>query len=321
MLRCLAGRSSAPRRAIGRRIEIAMSTIGLALGGGGAKGFAHVGVLRALEQLDIKADLVVGTSMGGIIGAMYAAGLSVDRIETRLRATGLTVLASREKSHLGLLGRDKVVRWLREVVDDVTFEQLARKLAVVAVDLESEAEVILDSGPVVDALLATSAFPGVFAPVRYGGRYLIDGGALNNVPFDVARHLGADKVIACSVSFHRHSLFQNEALLGKPESFVRQLASRGGVANIWAVVERTLTIMQDEHLNRKLAECPPDVLLCPEVGHVGLFDVHQYDACLAAGMAAVYAHEAELIALRDEVVRPPRPPTFWQKLRGFLRMS
>ena len=298
-----------------------MSTIGLALGGGGAKGFAHVGVLRALEQLDIKADLVVVASMGGIIGAMYAAGLSVDRIETHLRATGLTVLASREQSHLGLFGRDKVVRWLHQVVGDVTFEQLARKLAVVAVDLESEAEVILDSGPVVDALLATSAFPGVFAPVRCNGRYLIDGGVLNNVPFDVARHLGADHVIACSVSFHRHSLFQNETLIGESEPFVRQLASRGGVANIWAVVERTLAIMQDGHLKRKLAECPPDVLLCPEVGHVGLFDVRQYDACLAAGMAAVYAHETELIVLRNRAARPPRPPIFWKKLRGFLRMS
>src|SRR5512136_1459516 len=108
-----------------------MSKIGLALGGGGAKGFAHLGVIRALEALHIRPDLVVGTSAGGIIGAMVAAGLGVDQIEAGIRAASLAVLAAREPSRLGLVGRDKFARWLEGALGDVTFDQLAFKLAVV----------------------------------------------------------------------------------------------------------------------------------------------------------------------------------------------
>jgi NTE family protein len=297
-----------------------MSKIGLALGGGGAKGFAHVGVIRALEEMNIHAEIVTGTSMGGLIGAVYAAGLSVDRIEAVVRSTGLTILAARETSHLGLFGKTKIKRLLQDVLGDVTFDQLERKLAVVAVDLESESEVILDSGRVADAVLATTAFPGVFAPEVVDGRYLIDGGALNNVPFDVARQLGADWVIACNVSAHRGPVFQNPLLTGTgTESWVRQLLLRSGAMTPWEIVERTLAIMLDGRLREKLADCPPDVMICPEVGHVGLFDVGQLDSCLAAGRAAVRAHEAELASLRDQAARKPSPPSLWMRLRDRMR--
>jgi NTE family protein len=302
-----------------------MSKIGLALGGGGAKGFAHIGVIRALEEMNIRAEIITGTSMGGLLGAMYAAGLSADRIEAIVRSTGLTILAAREPSRLGLFGKSKIKRVLQDVLGDVTFDRLDRKLAMVAVDLESEAEVILDSGRVVDAVLATTAFPGVFAPQVLGGRYLIDGGALNNVPFDVARQMGADWVIASNVSAHRGPVFQNPLLTGSgAESWVRQLLLRSGAMTPWEVVERTLAIMLDGRLQDKLAACPPDVMLCPEVGHVGLFDVGQLDSCLAAGRAAVRAHEAELAGLRDRAAQPPSlysapPLSLWMRLRDWIR--
>ena len=304
-----------------------MHKIGLALGGGGAKGYAHIGVLRALEQLNIYADIITGTSMGGFVGGLYAAGLSVDRIELIIRQTGLTVLAAREPSHLGMFGKTKLIQVLRKVLGNVTFEQLSRKFAVVAVDLEAETEVILDTGDVVEALLATSAFPGLFAPERRDGRYLIDGGALNNIPFDVARHLGADYVIASNVSSHRGSLFHDPPLPGGPaQSFVRQLLSRSGAATLWEVVERTVSVMQDQGLKEKLAACPPDVMLCPEVGHVNLFDVRQLDSCLEAGQAVVYAHAAELVRLRDgtahslapEMIGTPTLSSIWSNLRKLI---
>jgi NTE family protein len=304
-----------------------MRKIGLALGGGGAKGFAHIGVLRALEQLGIYADIITGTSMGGFIGGLYAAGLSVDRIESVMRTTGFTVLAAREPSHLGMFGKTKLIQALRKVLGNVTFEQLSRKFAVVAVDLEAETEVILDTGDVVEALLATSAFPGLFAPEHRDGHYLIDGGALNNIPFDVARHLGADYVIASDVSSHRGPLFHDPPLTGGPaQSFVRQLLLRSGTATLWQVVERTVSVMQDQSLRAKLAACPPDVMLCPEVGHVNLFDVRQLDGCLEAGQAAVHAHEAELIRLRDtaarelapEVTGTPALSSIWANLRKLV---
>jgi len=296
-----------------------MLKIGLALGGGGAKGFAHIGVLRVLEELEIRADIITGTSMGGVIGALYAAGMSVDRIEALVRGTSLTILAARDRSGLGLFGKSKIIRLLHNVLGDVTFEQLPRKLAVVAVDLESESEVILDSGSVVDALLATTALPGLFAPELHNGRYLIDGGVLNNVPFDVARQLGADRVIACNVSAHRGPLFHNLTPTGNSAiPFVRQLLMRTGAATLWEVVGRAVAVMQDQSLRTKLSTCPPDVMLCPEVGHVGLFDIHQFEYCLEAGETAARAHATELIRLRDEARRPPQPPSAWARLRSFL---
>ncbi len=301
-----------------------MRRIGLALGGGGAKGYAHIGVLRALERLDIHADIITGTSMGGIIGGLYVAGLSVDRIELIVRQTGLTVLAAREPNHLGMFGKTKFVQMLRNVLGDIKFEQLSRKFAVVAVDLEAETEVILDTGDVVEALLATSAFPGLFAPERRDGRYLIDGGVLNNVPFDVVRRLGADYVIASNVSSHRGPLFHDPPPTGSPaQSLVRQLLLRSGTATLWEVVERTVLVMQDQSLREKLAACPPDVMLCPEVGHVTLFDVSQLECCLEAGQSAVHAHEAELMRLRDKAAREivpemtgaPALSSIWANLR------
>ncbi len=281
-----------------------MSKIGLALGGGGAKGFAHIGVLRALEALNIRPDLIAGTSSGGIISAMVAAGLSVDQIEAGIRAAGLMVLAAREPSGLGLLGRDKFARWLEGALGNVTFDRLSLKLAVVAVDLESESEVMLDSGRVVDALLATSAVPGVFAPVVRDGRYLVDGGVLNNVPFDVARRMGADQVIAVNVSANRGPLFQDAPVTGIPvESLVRQLLSHSRAVTVMTVLDRTIAIMQDGRLQDKLARCPPEVMLCPEVGAVGLFDLHHLDDCIEAGVVEVHAHEAELLTLHDKACK------------------
>ena len=281
-----------------------MNRIGLALGGGGAKGFAHIGVLRALEELSIFPDLVSGSSIGGVVAALYAAGLSVERIEASLRATGLTIFAAREPSRLGLVGRAKLITWLGNLLGDVTFDQLPRKLAVMAVDLEAGTEVILDRGRVMDAVLATTAFPGLFAPVERDGRYLIDGGALNNVPFDVARQMGADYVIASDVLSHRAPLFQNPALAARPvESVVRQLLFRSGAESLWEVVDRTITIMQEGHVKDKMRTCPPDVMVYPEVGQVALFDVRQFETCLAAGVASVQSHQVELVRLRARAMR------------------
>ena len=281
-----------------------MNKIGLALGGGGAKGLAHIGVLRALEELAIRPDILTGTSMGGVIAALYAAGLSVGRIEASLRATGLTVFAAREPSRLGLVGRAKLMTWLDGLLGDLTFDHLPRTLAVMAVDLESGSEVVLDRGRVIDAVLATTAFPGLFAPVERDGRYLIDGGALNNVPFDVARHLGAQQVIASDVLAHRVPLFQHPSSEVRPvESLVRQFLMRTGAEALWEVVDRTLTIMQEGHVQDKIKTCPPDVMVCPEVGHIALFDVRHFDVCLAAGVAAVRAHEAALACLQAKAAR------------------
>jgi predicted acylesterase/phospholipase RssA len=117
---------------------------------------------------------------------------------------------------------------------------------------------------------------------------------------------GADHVIAVNVSAYRAPLFQDTPVTGMPvESLVRQLLSRSRAMTLMTVLERTLAIMQDGHVQDKLVQCPPDVMLCPKVGEVGLFDLRHLDGCIQAGMAEVHAHEAELVALRDKAARRP----------------
>ena len=181
-------------------------TIGLALGGGGARGLAHIGVLKVLEEEGISADCLAGTSMGGIIAAAYAAGLSVTELETEaLRLANLSHLArlmTWTPPWQRLLGGNRARRYFTKVLgEDLSFDTLHLPLALTAVDLVRGQEVILREGPVIDAILATAAIPGAFAPVEMNGYRLVDGGVLNNVPADVARQLGATVIIAVDVAF------------------------------------------------------------------------------------------------------------------------
>jgi NTE family protein len=180
--------------------------VGLALGGGGARGLAHIGVLRVLEEEGIFVDCLAGTSMGGIIAAAYAAGLSVTELETEaLRLANLSHLArlvTWTPPWQRLLGGDRARRYFTKLLGEgLTFDTLRLPLALTAVDLVRGQEVMLRQGSVIDAILATAAIPGAFAPVEMDGHRLVDGGVLNNVPADVARQLGAKVVIAVDVAF------------------------------------------------------------------------------------------------------------------------
>lgn len=182
-----------------------LPTLGLALGGGGARGLSHVGILRVLEAEGIEADVVAGASMGGLIGAAYAAGFPVSAIEREVlevsRRSKLVKLADWRLTLQGLFSGKKFEAYLGEVIGTgLTFADLKRPLALAASDLVSGREIVLKSGRVVPAMRATMSIPGVFAPVEWEGRYrLVDGGILNNVPADLARSLGADVVVAVDV--------------------------------------------------------------------------------------------------------------------------
>ena len=178
--------------------------IGLVLGGGGARGLAHIGVLKVLEREQIPIDVVSGTSMGGIVGAMHAVGMTPDQMEAValkrsefgqiLRLIDLRLVGS------GLLGGRRIKKMLIDLLGSgTTFESLALPFAVVSVDYNSGREVVLKQGNLADAVRATMSVPGVFEPVKIGGYQLLDGGVLDNVPVGVARDLGADKVIAVDV--------------------------------------------------------------------------------------------------------------------------
>ncbi|MBL7064143.1 MAG: patatin-like phospholipase family protein [Anaerolineae bacterium] len=298
-----------------------MSTqIGLALSGGGAKGIAHIGVLKVLEEAQIPVHMVAGTSMGGVVAAAYAAGRSASEIEQSFRSLRLLDIVQRDRTGLGLLGQDKMASRLREALGgDLTFDQLKLDLALVAVDLETGEEIVIREGSVVEAALATAALPIVFPPVRWRGRMLIDGGVLNPVPFDTVRQMGADRVIAV------HTLHDLSSMpeAGTPsrgrgaEAVIRLLLYRSRWTPLLDVSERSLGIMSRKLVEQRMREAPPDLMIEVLLKDVGLFDLDQVDVCLRAGEKAARQHLSELIELRDTPL-PSRWARWWQALRQQL---
>lgn len=175
--------------------------VALVLGGGGCRGYGHIGVIRVLEAEGLKPDLVVGSSAGSLVGALYAAGL---------RATDLERLGERLKPNLlrdwvfpklGLFGGDGIARFIRERTGGRAIEALPTRFAAVATDLRSGAMVVLDRGDLGRAVQASSSAPGLLEPVLIDGRHLVDGNLVAPVPVDAARRLGAGRVIAVDVTF------------------------------------------------------------------------------------------------------------------------
>ncbi len=180
--------------------------LGLALSGGAARGLAHIGVIEVLEREGINIDMVAGTSMGAIIGAAYARGLSA--AEIKAKALGIS---SDKLAHLidlnplqtsGIFGIRRIKRKLREIIGDPDFSELKKPFACVATDIYSGEEVVFTSGKVLDAVLASMALPLIFKVPKMGRRYLVDGGIVDPLPVMPCKSLGADKVIAVNVLKH-----------------------------------------------------------------------------------------------------------------------
>jgi NTE family protein len=238
--------------------------VGLALSGGGARGLAHIGVLRVLEREGIPVDFLAGTSMGGVIAASYAAGLSVEFMAAEAQRLGqlrnLIALVDRSLPRLGLFQGQKVQEYLAGHLGNITFDALKIPLALVAVDLETGEEVILRSGRVVDAVRATISLPGVFAPFRLDGHLLVDGGVLNNLPANVVREMGADVVIAVDVS---SSCTLEPFTLDDRGNSHLPLAQ---VPLILDTLRQAVNIMESRLVSYKLAEAQPEMLIRPALG-------------------------------------------------------
>src|SRR5512133_4074848 len=247
--------------------HVPVPRVALVLGGGAARGFAHVGVLRALEQEKIPVDLVVGTSVGSLIGALYAE----DRNSFELEWTAFQL----EKDDLfdygvmnvvtgmSFAAGDRLERWLTEKIKIKNIEDMKVPFAAVATDLNWWTRVVIDRGPVARAVRASSAIPGVFPPVQHLGKILVDGGVSDNIPIAVARERGADLVIAVDISEN----------LGNTD-----------IKNVVDVVLQATNIMfalTVEHSKRGA-----DVLITPKIGDVGMLDFTQKKRCMLAGIEA-----------------------------------
>ena len=255
--------------------------VALVLGGGAARGFAHIGVIRALEQEKIPIDLIVGTSVGSLIGAIYAYDMSSIELEW----TAFTL----EKDNLfdyGLMSAftgmgaakgDKLEEFVKSKVPVANIENLKIPFAAVATDLNRGTRVILDKGSVARAVRASSAIPGVFPPVDHQGKMLVDGGVIDNIPVSAAREKGADIVIAVDIS----------------ENVINF-----NITNLLDVMLQSITIMGAENAMIKKKEA--DILIAPKIGDVGMLDFTQKKRCMLAGIEAAQKMMPELRAKIEE---------------------
>ena len=241
--------------------------IGLALGGGAARGFAHVGVLRALEAQGIIPDVIVGTSAGGVVGALYAAGYSGNDLSKIALQMDETVFGDWTLPDRGILKGEGLQNFINRAVQNRPLERLNRRFAVVATDLGSGEAAVFRQGNVGMAVRASSSVPGVFQPMRINGRDYVDGGLVSPVPVDVTRGLGADMVIAVDIS-------------NRPEA--------GRIADTVDVLLQTFAIMGQTIKRHEVARA--DVVIRPELGAVRGTDFESRQRAIFEGeKAALYA--------------------------------
>jgi NTE family protein len=247
--------------------ELPKPKIALVLGGGAARGFAHVGVIRALEQEKIPIDMIIGTSVGSLIGAIYANDLNSFELEwtafTLDKDSLLDFGILSAFTGMGVAKGEKLEEFVKTKIATTNIENLKLPFAAVAADLNRGTRVVLDHGSVAKAVHASSAIPGVFEPVVHEGRLLVDGGVLDNIPIAVAREKGADFVIAVDIS---------------------ENVTNFNITNLVDVMLQAVNIMSNENVKYRKKEA--DVLISPAVGNVAMLDFSQKKRCMQAGIDA-----------------------------------
>ena len=272
---------------------------GLALGGGGARGAAHIGVLMELEQHGLRPDMVTGTSIGGLVGALIASGMRAAEIKEVFAQMRFGKMYSLPWQKPAVMDNRRLERLLEKCIGRPDFSDLKTPLAIMATILEERKELVLDQGDVISAVLATCAFPVALPPVEWQGKTLIDGGVLNNTPFDVARERGADIVLAVDLS--------NSAPYGTPmdappkSSFLARLLSRAQGDPLYQAVSTMADILTYQNVIKHLEQSPPDLLLRPEVGTIGLFDFHRLDDGIKVGRRSAKAEDATFRAWSRQI--------------------
>ena len=283
--------------------------IGLALGGGAARGWSHIGVIRALEKAKIPIHCIAGTSIGALIGGVYASGKLDELEELAINLNWRQVMGYLDMAYSknGLLDGKKVKKLLSSQFTKKSIQQASVPFIAIATDLDKGKEIKLKSGNLVEAIRASISIPGIFTPVKYGKRYLVDGGLVNPVPVNVARQMGADIVIAVDlnkeIAGRTIRKVSKSVKIDKSKNIVlRKLESayqtvEDSVAkkidkwlnskepNIFDVIGNSINIMQHKIAKENLLTDPPDILIQPKLGPVKLFDFHRAEAIIKIGEA------------------------------------
>jgi NTE family protein len=303
--------------------------IALALGGGGVRGVAHIGVLRKLEAHGFKIRAIAGTSAGGLVGAVYAAGFSTEKIQAAVNELDKNRSFDRKPDdRASLLGLSSITNKLTELLSDRTFDELIIPYAATAVSLHSGKLIILHKGKVIDAVLATIAIPGVFPSQEIGGRVLIDGGVIDPVPVQVARWMRPDLPVVAVNLTKRPENYNEEQVsfpipIPGPNSIVEHLTQLRPV-QAFKIFSRAMEVSSKHLTELSMQVYQPEVIISPRVGHIGILQNIDIEEIIQAGTDAT---EEILSQIKSEAnwmkriqrqvkhhVRPDPNPEVWENI-------
>ncbi|OXR48325.1 patatin [Pusillimonas sp. T2] len=288
--------------------------VGLILGSGSARGWAHIGVIQALREAGLKPDIICGTSIGALVGAVHASG-GLDELDTWVRELGLRDVVSFMDLTLsgGMLKGERLMGFFKRKFQDRDIEDLDTPFGAVATSLHNGAEIWLRSGSTLGAVRASIALPALFAPVRHNGQILVDGGLVNPVPVSLARAMGADILIAVDLNsdlLGRHlrrgptpqaesesppaqeddwfSKLQNNltALLPESSERDRNKPEEPEIPSVLDVVASSINIMQERITRSRMVGEPPHIVIAPRLAHLGLMDFHRATEAIEEGRRA-----------------------------------
>ena len=277
--------------------------IALALGGGAARGWAHIGVLRALDEAGIEISMIAGTSIGALVGGCYLGG-KLDQLEEFARSLtkrGIFSLLDLRFGGNGLFGGMKLDRRLREHLEELSIETLAKPFIAVCTEINTGHEIWLMRGSLITAMRASYALPGVFEPVECNGRTLVDGALVNPVPVSVCRSYEQPLVVAVDLHYDqfgraaviKHAAEPPHAPTGDGE-MARAKPPYSKRLGITGVMMESFNIIQDRISRARMAGDPPDIALLPKIGHVGLAEFHRADEAIKLGYEETMARLGEL---------------------------
>lgn len=299
-----------------------LGKIGLALGSGSARGWSHIGVLRALTEAGVQVDCVSGTSIGALVGAVYTAG-KINVLETWVRQLEWKQILSFMDVVLpksGLIDGRKIADFVRQHIQVENIEELPISFGAVATDLRMGQEVVLRKGDIIEAVRASISLPGIFTPVEKDHAFLIDGGLVNPLPVSAARDMGADFVIAVDLNSdsmprkrprpstagirrglgvgedHPLALSLREKISALDLSVVMQIRTwleRDSSPDIFEVLLTSIRIMQTQITRSNLKSDPPDLLIQPNLGHINLMEFHRAEEAIAEGYRAAKSQLAD----------------------------
>ena len=301
--------------------------IGLALGSGSSRGWAHIGVIKALTEAGIHIVYVAGTSIGAVVGSVFASGriATLEDIVLQFDWKQIVYFLDIVFPKSGMIDGNKITEFIREQVRAKTIEELPLPFAAVSTDLATGREVVIREGDIIEAVRASISVPGIFTPISRAGMVLLDGGLVNPVPVSVVREMGADFVIAVDINHDIISKKRNgrsvapEPVPHTPEtengqspikknkilsalnakfksidfsafSNLRQWTSRNSMPNIFEVLLTSINIMETQITAARLKTDPPDILIQPALGHIRFLEFNRAEEAITEGYKEMKSH-------------------------------